>query len=64
MSEGNFGDTRPVGDGVSELRFSFGPGYRIYYTRRQNDGTLIILLAGGDKGDGTFPWQNSWRQNC
>jgi putative addiction module killer protein len=50
MSEGNFGDTRPVGDGVSELRFSFGPGYRIYYTRRQNDGTLIILLAGGDKG--------------
>ena len=45
---GNFGDTKPVGDGVSELRFTFGPGYRVYYTR-QGD-IVVILLCGGDKG--------------
>ena len=44
---GNFGDTKPVGDGVSELRFTFGPGYRVYYTRRGD--VVIILLCGGDK---------------
>lgn len=45
---GNFGDTKPVGEGVSELRFIFGPGYRAYYTR-QGD-IVVILLCGGDKG--------------
>ena len=45
---GNFGDTKPVGDGVSELRFTFGPGYRVYYTRRGD--VVVILLCGGDKG--------------
>jgi putative addiction module killer protein len=50
LSEGHFGDTKPVGSGIRELRFRFGPGYRIYYTRRQSDGSLVILLAGGDKG--------------
>ena len=49
MSEGNFGDTRGVGDGVLERRVHFGPGYRIYFAW---DGpTLIILLGGGDKSD-------------
>ncbi len=47
LAGGNPGDVRPVGDGLSELRFSFGPGWRVYYLR---DGDrLILLLAGGDK---------------
>lgn len=44
---GNFGDWKPVGEGVSEMRINFGPGYRLYYTRR--DGTVYLLLIGGDK---------------
>jgi putative addiction module killer protein len=47
IAQGNFGDTKLVGDGVSELRFTFGPGYRVYYTRRNM--VVIILLCGGDK---------------
>jgi putative addiction module killer protein len=48
MRDGNFGDVRPVGDGVSELRLHHGPGYRVYFIRRGD--TLVILLCGGDKG--------------
>ena len=44
---GNFGDSRSVGEGVNELRMTFGPGYRIYYGRRGD--ALVILLCGGDK---------------
>lgn len=47
LSLGNSGDTRSVGDGVSELRIHYGPGYRIYLTK-QGD-AVVILLAGGDK---------------
>ena len=42
-----FGDIKPVGGPVSEMRFHIGPGYRVYYTMR--DGVLMLLLAGGDK---------------
>lgn len=47
LEEGNLGDTKPLGDGVSEFRIDYGPGYRVYYTQR--DKTIIILLVGGDK---------------
>ena len=45
---GNFGDTKSVGQGVSELRFTFGPEYRVYFTVRGE--VVVILLCGGDKG--------------
>jgi putative addiction module killer protein len=47
LASGNPGDAAPVGEGVSELRISYGPGYRVYY--KQVGGSLVILLAGGDK---------------
>ncbi|MGD0821500.1 MAG: type II toxin-antitoxin system RelE/ParE family toxin [Desulfomonilia bacterium] len=47
LSAGNPGDVKPVGEGVSELRIDYGPGYRVYY--KEQGRKLIILLAGGDK---------------
>jgi len=47
IRQGNFGDTKGVGNNISELRITVGAGYRVYYTKRENK--IVILLVGGDK---------------
>ena len=47
LSLGNPGDMRPVGEGISEIRIDYGPGYRVYFAQRGQN--LVVLLAGGDK---------------
>ena len=47
LASGNPGDVKAIGEGVSELRINYGPGYRVYYKRRGQK--VIVLLAGGDK---------------
>lgn len=51
IAEGNLGDVKSIGDGVSELRVDHGPGYRVYFTRRGE--VVIVLLCGGDKSSQT-----------
>lgn len=48
---GHFGDVAPVGEGVSELRIFYGPGYRVYFLKVNS--VVVILLSGGDKGSQT-----------
>lgn len=47
MADGNFGDAKPIGDGLSEARIDYGPGYRVYFMQQGRQ--LVILLCGGDK---------------
>ncbi len=47
LAHGLAGDVQPVGEGVSELRIHYGPGYRVYFLQR--GATLVILLVGGEK---------------
>jgi putative addiction module killer protein len=51
LAYGHAGDVAPVGQGISELRIHYGPGYRVYFQRRGR--TTIVLLCGGDKGTQT-----------
>jgi putative addiction module killer protein len=51
LALGNPGDVKPVGEGLSELRIDYGPGYRVYFVNRGQ--TLIVLLCGGDKSTQT-----------
>ena len=48
LAAGLYGDCEPVGDGVSELRMFFGPGYRVYFGEEADN--IVIMLCGGDKG--------------
>lgn len=48
LAYGLTGDVEPIGDGISELRIHYGPGYRVYFQRRGT--TIIVLLCGGNKG--------------
>lgn len=56
---GNLGDSASVGDGISEMRVHYGPGYRVYFM--QQGGRLIVLLCGGDKGSQTKDIQKAKR---
>ncbi len=51
VRQGNFGDYKALGDGLYELRFTIGAGYRIYYMYKGD--AIVILLAGGDKSSQT-----------
>ncbi|ECT8547616.1 type II toxin-antitoxin system RelE/ParE family toxin [Salmonella enterica] len=51
MREDNFGDAEPIGDGLSEARIHYGPGYRVYFM--QQGDVIVVLLCGGDKSSQT-----------
>lgn len=67
LAHGNPGDVRPVGHGVSELRLTYGPGYRVYYL--QDGPAVVLLLCGGDKStqqkdiDKAYRLAQEWRDN-
>ena len=59
LAMGNPGDVKPVGEGVSELRINYGPGYRVYFTKQGDK--IVILLAGGDKSTQAADIKNALR---
>ncbi len=67
IEEGNFGDYKQISDEIYELRFAFGSGYRIYYTKIEN--VVVLLINGGDKSTQSKDIKNAqkfldnWRKN-
>ena len=59
LAAGNSGHVKAVGEGVSELRIDYGPGYRVYFTKRGRE--VVILLAGGDKTTQSADIKNALR---
>ena len=57
LSQGNPGDVAPVGQGVSEMRIDYGPGYRVYF--KQRAGVIALLLCGGDKSTQAVDIENA-----
>ena len=66
VAAGNFGDCKPLRDGVQELRIDYGPGYRVYLSRQGP--ILVLLLCGGDKADQSrdieraIDYLNDWKE--
>ena len=66
LGAGNFGDCKPLRDGVQELKIDYGPGYRVYLSRQGPE--LVLLLCGSDKGDQdraikqAIDYLNDWKQ--
>ena len=66
LGAGNFGDCKPLRDGVQELKIDYGPGYRVYLSRQGP--VLVLLLCGSDKGDQdraikqAIDYLNDWKQ--
>ncbi len=59
LAAGNPGDVKPVGEGVSELRINYGPGYRVYFNQQGPE--ISILLAGGDQRTQANDIKTAWR---
>ena len=62
LAAGNAGDVEPVGEGVSELRIDYGPGYRVYFKKHGRE--VVILLAGGDKRTQSADIKTALRLAC
>jgi putative addiction module killer protein len=63
VQQGNYGDVEPIGEGLSELRLFFGPGYRVYFG--EDAGDIVVILCGGDKGSQSHDIENAkayWKE--
>jgi putative addiction module killer protein len=57
VQQGNYGDVEPIGEGLSELRFFFGAGYRVYFG--EDAGNIVVILCGGDKSSQSQDIENA-----
>lgn len=64
VQQGNYGDVEPIGEGLSELRFFFGAGYRVYFG--EDAGNIVVILCGGDKSSQSQDIENAkayWQEH-